>query len=78
MKHPVPKYKKSKPRSAQRYHSFTHKTQVRLEGMVNLVDCHHCRVKKLNHFVCQNCGYYGDKKIIDMDKEIDKITKVKA
>lgn len=77
-KHPVPKYKKSKPRSKRRYHSFTRKTQVKLQGVVNLVTCTHCNETKLNHHVCLNCGYYGEKKILDMDKKIDKITKVKA
>ncbi len=77
-KHPVPKYKTSKGRSAKRYHSFTHKTQVKLQGIVHLVDCPHCKEKKLNHHVCLNCGYYGDKKILDMEKKIDKITKIKA
>jgi len=78
MKHPVPKYKKSKSRSAKRYRSFTHKTEVKLSGIVNLVNCPKCKEKKLNHFVCRNCGYYNGKKILDMSKEIEKITKVKA
>lgn len=78
MKHPVPKYKTSKGRSGKRYHSFTYHTQVKLQGIVNLNDCPNCKEKKLNHFACANCGYYNEKKIIDMGKKIDKITKVKA
>ena len=78
MKHPVQKYKKSKGRSGKRYHSFTHHAEVRLKGIVNLVECTHCHEQKLNHHVCLNCGYYGKKKIINMDKQIEKITKVKA
>ena len=78
MKHPVPKYKKSKSRTLKRYHSFTHHTQVKLQGIVNLVDCPNCKMKKLNHFVCQNCGQYKGKKILDMNKTVEKITKVKA
>ncbi len=78
MKHPVPKYKKSKSRSKKRYHSFTHHTQVRLQGVVNLVDCPNCKSKKLNHFVCPNCGQYKGKKVLDMNKAVEKITKVKA
>ena len=78
MEHPVPKYKKSKSRTLKRYHSFTHHTQVKLQGIVNLVDCPNCKMKKLNHFVCQNCGQYKGKKILDMNKTVEKITKVKA
>ncbi len=78
MKHPVPKYKKSKSRSKKRHSMFMHLTRVRLEGVVNLVDCPNCKSKKLNHFVCPNCGQYRGKKILDMNKQVDKITKVKA
>jgi len=78
MKHPVPKYKKSKSRSSKRHSMFSHLTQVRLQGVVNLVDCPNCKMKKLNHHVCQNCGQYNGKKILDMNKAVEKITKVKA
>ncbi len=78
MKHPVPKYKKSKGRSGKRYHSFTHHTQVKLKGIVNLNDCTNCKEKKLNHHACPNCGHYNGKKVLDMGKKIDQITKVKA
>lgn len=78
MKHPVPKYKKSKSRSLKRYHSFTHHAQVRLQGLVNLIDCPDCNSKKLNHHACPTCGKYNGKQILDMNKAVDKITKVKA
>ena len=78
MKHPVPKYKTSKGRSGKRYHSFTHHTQVKLQGIVNLVDCTRCKEKKLNHHVCLSCGYYGKKKILNMSKDMEKVTKVKV
>jgi large subunit ribosomal protein L32 len=78
MKHPVPKYKTPKRKTKSRYSTFARRTQVRLEGLVNLVDCPSCKQKMLNHHACKNCGKYGKRQVIDMGKEIEKITKVKA
>ncbi len=77
-KHPVPKYKTPKAKTRTRFHSFTRKTQVKLQGIVNLVDCTTCKEKILNHHVCHNCGMYRGRKVLDMSKQVDKITKVKA
>jgi large subunit ribosomal protein L32 len=78
MKHPVPKYKTPKGKTRSRYGSFAQKAKVRLEGVVNLVVCPNCKQKKINHHACKNCGKYGSRQVIDMGKEIEKITKVKA
>jgi large subunit ribosomal protein L32 len=78
MKHPVPKYKTPRRKTKNRYASFARKAKVRLEGLVNLVTCPNCKQKKINHHVCKNCGKYGKRQVINMGKEIDKITKVKA
>ena len=77
-KHPVPKYKKTKRKTRQQHAAFAYKAKVRLIGMVNLIDCPKCKQKTLNHHACKNCGYYKGKKILDLNKEVDKITKVKA
>jgi len=37
--------------------------------------CSHCKEKIVPHTVCQNCGYYGDKKIIEMKIEKEKSKK---
>lgn len=78
MKHPVPKYKTPKRKTKSRYSKFARLTQVRLEGLVNLVDCPSCKQKMMNHHVCKNCGKYDKRQVIDMGKEIEKITKVKV
>ena len=77
-KHPVPKYKTPKRKTRQRHSNFVYKAKVRLEGLINLIDCPKCKQKMMNHFACKNCGYYKGKKILDLTKEVDKITKVKA
>ncbi len=78
MKHPVPKYKTPKRKTRQRHSSFVHHAKVRILGMVNLVDCPHCKQKKLSHHVCKNCGKHNGRQVLNMAKEVEKITKVKA
>ncbi len=77
-KHPVPKYKTPKAHTKSRYASFKRKSITKLEGIVNLVDCPSCKQKKIAHHVCKNCGKYGTRKVLNMEKQIEKITKVKA
>lgn len=77
-KKPTPKKKLSNDRSNRRYASFVLKTRKRLENEVNLVVCTNCGQKKLNHYICPECGYYDGKRVIGMEKKIEKITKVKA
>lgn len=77
-KHPVPKYKTPKAHTRSRYASFKRKSLNKLEGIVNLVTCESCKQPKIAHHVCKNCGKYRGKKILDMEKNIEKITKVKA
>ena len=77
-KHPVPKYKTPKRKTKQRHSKFMYGVRVKLEGIVNLIDCPNCKQKMMNHHACPNCGKYRGRKVIDMEKQIDKITKVKA
>lgn len=34
--------------------------------------CSHCAKLMLSHHICQNCGYYGGKKVIDVLAKLDK------
>jgi len=77
-KHPVPKKKTAKATSKQRYGSFKTKVLKKLTKRVNLVDCPNCGSKALAHNACPECGQYRGRQVIDKQKEIDKITKVKA
>jgi len=79
MKHPVPKRKQSKSRSARRYKTFANGARVKLAESTPLVACSTCGAKKRNHHVCLSCGKYNGKKVISMEKKVSKkITKVKA
>jgi large subunit ribosomal protein L32 len=77
-KHPVPKKKTAKTTSKQRYGSFKTKVLKKLTKRVNLVNCPNCSAKALSHTACAECGQYRGRQVIDKQKKIDKITKVKA
>jgi len=78
MKHPVPKKKVSKSRMRKRYGSFKTTVLTKLTERTALVTCQNCGAKHLAHTVCKDCGKYRGRQVIDKQKEVDKITKIKA
>lgn len=38
----------------------------------NLAMCSHCAQPKQPHTICQNCGYYNDRQVIDVLAKLDK------
>jgi large subunit ribosomal protein L32 len=61
----VPKQRKTKSRQAQRrMHIFLKTPQ--------LAACKKCGKEVLPHRVCQNCGYYKGKMILDVLAKLDK------
>ena len=77
-KHPVPKKKTSQSRSSRRYSKFQSLTQKKLGDLVKLVKCPDCGAQKLMHHVCPECGKYKGRQVLNFEKKIEKITKVKA
>ena len=77
-KHPVPKKKTTKRVTKQRYKSFLTKVVKKLTNKVNLTVCENCGAKRLTHTVCPECGMYRGRQVVDKQKKIDKITKIKA
>ncbi len=78
MKHPVPKKKSEKGRTHRRYADFANRIKRRFENQLNLSPCPKCGEPKLQHHVCQNCGTYNGKQILNKEKQPKKITKIKA
>ena len=74
----VPKKKTSKGRTTRRYNSYKVKQLNKMRNNLNLTTCKDCGAVKLNHHVCKSCGKYNGEQIIDMQKNIDKITTLKA
>ncbi|MBL4694442.1 50S ribosomal protein L32 [Candidatus Gracilibacteria bacterium] len=77
-KHPVPKKKTTKRVSKQRYGSFKTKVLKRLTNEVALSKCSNCGEMHRSHHVCNACGQYRGRQVIDKQKKIDKITTIKA
>jgi len=34
--------------------------------------CSHCKTAVLSHHICQNCGYYNGRKVVDVLAKLDK------
>lgn len=77
-KHPVPKKKTSKARTKRRYAAFQTRARKSLTDRVHVTKCPDCGASKMLHHVCDECGKYNGKQVHDLQKKIDKITKVKA
>mgnify|MGYP006425477541 CR=1 FL=1 len=77
-KKPTPKQKLCRSRSRNRYGSFQTKVRNKLANLVNLVKCSSCGAKVPPHTVCKQCGQYKGRQVLDVEKEMKKITKIKA
>ena len=55
----VPKRKTSKAKKRLR------RTHYKLE-VPGLTACPHCGELRQSHHVCSNCGYYGDKEVVNV------------
>ena len=77
-KRPTPKKQQANSQSSRRYKAFKNRAQKRLVDLVSLTKCPKCKELKMQHAACQNCGEYNGRQVLDMDKKMDKITKVKA
>jgi large subunit ribosomal protein L32 len=58
----VPKNKRSKAKRNTKRNSFK-------LSVLSIVECPRCRAKKIAHRVCQACGYYDNKEIIQREKK---------
>lgn len=71
----VPKKKTSKRRTGMR-------TNAKKMRPIIISKCPKCGEPKKSHVVCAFCGFYGDKKILDvktkLDKKLKKQEKAKA
>jgi large subunit ribosomal protein L32 len=77
-KKPTPKKQQSNAQSKRRYKEFQNKTRKRLTNQAALCACPKCKEMKMSHTACPSCGFYKGRVVIDRNKEMDKITKVKA
>jgi large subunit ribosomal protein L32 len=62
----VPKKKMSKRRSGMRKAINTKVNPIIMSK------CPKCGEPKASHIVCMTCGYYGDKKVLEVESKLDK------
>ena len=74
----TPKKQTSHSQAGQRYKAFVNFARKRLLDAANLTTCPKCSERIPMHTACYNCGEYNGRKVINMEKKVDKITKVKA
>jgi len=74
----TPKKQTSNSQSKCRQKAFQNFARKRLLDSIRLTTCPKCKEAMPMHTVCHNCGEYNGRKVIDMQKKVDKITKVKA
>jgi len=64
----VPKQRKTKSRRDQR------RMHIHIQKR-SLSVCPKCKTPVLSHNVCENCGYYKGRQVIDVMKKLDKKAK---
>lgn len=74
----TPKKQASNPQSSSRYKTYQNRARKRLVNSTKLSKCSKCKEAKLAHTVCTNCGEHKGRQVLNMEKQVDKITKVKA
>ena len=67
----VPKNKRSRSKKNTKRNSFK-------LTLLSIVECPRCRANKIAHRVCQACGYYDNKEIIEIEKKSKEKTKDKS
>jgi len=77
-KRSTPKKQQANSQSSRRYKAFQNRARKRLVNSVNLAKCPNCKEAKMQHTACPNCGEYKGRQVLNMEKKVDKITKVKA
>lgn len=40
--------------------------------VTQLAQCSHCGREKLPHVICENCGYYNNRQVVDVLAKLDK------
>ena len=74
----TPKKQQSNAQSSRRYKAFQNNTRKRLLNASKLTKCPACKEFIVVHTACPYCGKYNGREVLNMKKEMEKITKIKA
>lgn len=65
-KKPTPSKKQCPSSTGSRHGAYVRNARQNMQDALVLDSCQKCGATKRRHFVCGECGWYGDKKIIDI------------
>lgn len=77
-KKPTPSKKQCPSSTGSRHGSYVRIVRKRLADDLVLDSCQKCGAKKRRHFACEECGWYGDKKIFDVKAKGAPAQEIKA
>lgn len=77
-KRSTPKKQQANSQTSRRYKTYQNKARKRLVNAAAVAPCPKCKEAKLQHTACSNCGEYRGRQVLNMQKKVDQITKVKA
>ncbi len=68
-KKPTPSKKQCPSSTGSRHGTYVRNARQRMQDELVLDTCKKCGATKRRHFACQECGWYGDKKIFDVSQK---------
>ncbi len=74
----TPKKQQSNAQTSRRYKTFQNNARKRLLASAKLTKCPACKELIVTHSACPHCGKYKGREVLNMKKEMEKITKIKA
>lgn len=61
-----------------RYASYKTRNVKRMENSVQLIACEKCGEMRRAHHLCEACGSYKGRQVLNMKSGDDKVTKIQA
>ena len=71
-KKPTPSKKQAVSSTRSRHAKWAQKSRRKMKNKIVLEKCKNCGEKKMRHFVCCECGFFHDKKILAPKIETEK------
>lgn len=77
-KKPVPSKKQAVSSTRSRHGAYVRKARVRLDNKLALDKCPSCGESKRRHFVCEGCGEYRGRVVIEPKKSAEPVQEIEA
>ena len=77
-KKPVPKKKQAVSSTRSRYAKYSYKKRIKLANGVALGTCKDCGEVKKAHFVCEACGKYNGRQVLEVKTGAAPVAEIQA